>query len=64
LVTIYLEKQMNDVAIIGDTGLVGSNLKKYLKTEFNYNSQNIDLFSCNKSLFKEKDIKRVVFFSW
>lgn len=49
-----------DLAIIGDSGFIGSHLKIRLKTKYNYNSGNIDLFDRNVSSLL-KHINNVVF---
>ena len=52
---------MNDVAIIGDTGFIGSHLKKKLRNNFNYNSKDINLFDPKISENLNPKIRKVVF---
>ena len=52
---------MNNIAIIGDTGLIGSSLKKLLKTKQNYNSNNIDLFDPSMTKSITSDIDKIIF---
>ncbi len=52
---------MNDVAIIGDTGFIGSHLKKKLRNNFNYNSKDINLFDSKISENFNPKIRKVVF---
>ena len=52
---------MNDVAIIGDTGFIGSHLKEKLKNDYNYNSKNINLF--DSKIYKKFDSKIRKWFS-
>ena len=52
---------MNDVAIIGDTGFIGSHLKEKLRNNFNYNSKDINLFDSKISEKLDPKIRKVVF---
>ena len=52
---------MNDVAIIGDTGFIGSHLKEKLKNDYNYNSKNINLFDSKIYEKFDSKIRKVVF---
>ena len=52
---------MNNIAIIGDTGLIGSSLKKLIKTKHNYNSNNIDLFDPNMTKSITGEIDKIIF---
>jgi|APSaa5957512535_1039671.scaffolds.fasta_scaffold53285_2 nucleoside-diphosphate-sugar epimerase len=53
--------ETNDIAIIGDTGFIGSSLKKVIKTKYNYNSSNINLYDSNVCSEIDKNIEKIVF---
>lgn len=53
--------EMNDVAIIGDSGFIGSSLKKVIKSKFNFNTSNIDLLNFNISNIMNNNIKKIIF---
>ena len=53
--------ELNNVAIIGDSGLIGLSLKKVIKTKYNFNSSNINLYSSNICNEINNEINKIIF---